>query len=181
MSQANVKEALLNTINNIKENPAGSNVVFRAETKWEEDVRCSVAIRDFAEFKIDEPPELGGQDSASNPVELVLGALGACQEIMYSAYASVMDIKLDSVEVDVRGYLDLKGLFGMDENVPPGFNRVSFDTRIVSEADDDALRELIDTVENHCPVLDIFTRAQTVKGTASVNGKQLVTLTKNAA
>jgi len=181
MSQAQVKDALLNTINNIKENPATSNVVFRAETKWEEDVRCSVNIRDFPAFTIDEPPELGGQDSASNPVELVLGALGACQEIMYSAYASVMDIKLDSVQVDVRGYLDLKGLFGMDEEIPAGFKRVSFDTKIVSDADETALMELINTVENHCPVLDILTRAQTVNGTASVNGKKLVSLTKNAA
>ncbi|MFK5948784.1 MAG: OsmC family protein [Methylococcales bacterium] len=179
MSQANVKEALLNTINGIKEDPASSMVVFRAETKWEEDVRCFVSIRDFPKFTIDEPPELGGQDSAMNPVEMVLGALGSCQEIIYSAYASVMDIELKSVEVDVRGYLDLQGLFGMDENIPAGFKRVSFETRIESDADEESLRKLIDTVENHCPVLDIFARAQVIKGTASVNGKQLVTLLRN--
>lgn len=181
MSQANVKEALLATINGLKENPGASSVVFRAETKWEEDTLCSVSIRDFPSFAIDEPPELGGKDSSYNPVELVLAALGTCQEIMYSAYASVMDIKLDSVEVDVRGYLDLKGLFGMEEGVPAGFKKISFDTRISSDADDEALKQLIDTVENHCPVLDILCRAQEISGTASVNGKQLATLSKKAA
>lgn len=181
MSQANVKEALLATINSLKENPGASSVVFRAETKWKEDTLCSASIRDFPSFAIDEPPELGGKDSSYNPVELVLAALGTCQEIMYSAYASVMDIKLDSVEVDVRGYLDLKGLFGMEEGVPAGFKKISFDTRISSDADDEALKQLIDTVENHCPVLDILCRAQEISGTASVNGKQLATLSKKAA
>ena len=34
MSQANVKEALLATIEGLKENPSASNVVFRAKTRW---------------------------------------------------------------------------------------------------------------------------------------------------
>lgn len=181
MTQANVKEALLTTINCMKEKPSMSSVVFRAQTKWEDDARCSVSIRDFPSFSVDEPPELGGKDSSSNPVELVLAALGTCQEIMYSAYASVMDIKLNSVEVDVRGYLDLKGLFGMEEGVPAGFKKISFDTRISCDADDEAMAKLIDTVESHCPVLDILCRAQDVRGTATVNGKLLSTLSEKAA
>lgn len=182
MSQANnMKATLLNTIQQIQENPATSNVVFRANTRWVEDVKCEINIREFPTIDIDEPPELGGKDSAVNPVELVLGALGTCQEIMYSAYASVMDIQLDSVQVDVRGYLDLKGLFGMDESVPAGFKRISFETRIESGADEQALAELIDKVENHCPVLDILARPQNVSGSTMVNGKKLVSLTKNAA
>jgi putative redox protein len=181
MSQANVKQALLATIEGLKENPSASNVVFRAETKWVEDVLCSASIRDFPAFSVDEPPELGGKDSAANPVELVLAALGTCQEIMYAAYASVMDIKLESVDVDVRGYLDLKGLFGMEEGVPAGFKRIAFDTRISSDAPEEALKQLIDTVENHCPVLDILCRAQEISGTATVNGTQLATLSKKAA
>lgn len=181
MSQANVKESLLSTINGLKENPAASSVVFRAKTRWVEDVLCSVSIRDFPEFSVDEPPELGGKDASYNPVELVLAALGTCQEIMYVAYASVMDIKLDSVEVDVCGYLDLKGLFGMEEGVPAGYNRITFEARIQSDAGDKAMIKLIDTVENHCPVLDILHRVQNVTGKASVNGKQLATLSKKAA
>lgn len=181
MSQANVKKALLTTIDNLKANPSTSSVVFRADTKWVSDTLCTASIRDFDGFAVDEPPELGGKDSAANPVELVLAALGTCQEIMYAAYASVMDIKLDSVKVEVRGYLDLKGLFGMDKTTPPGFKRISFDTNITSDASDDALVQLIDTVENHCPVLDILCRAQEISGTASVNGKQLATLSKKAA
>ena len=181
MSQASVKDALMKTISGLQENPGSSKVVFRASTEWVEDVRCSANVRDFAPMAVDEPPELGGQDSAPNPVELVLVALGTCQEIMYSAYASVMDIQLDSVKVVARGYLDLKGLFGLDESVPPGYNRISFEAEIESPADDETLRKLVETVESHCPVLDILARAQSVSGSAKIHGRELHKLETNAA
>ena len=69
----------------------------------------------------------------------------------------------------------------MDEGVPAGFKRIVFETRISSDASDEAMLQLIDTVESHCPVLDILSRAQEISGTASVNGKQLATLSKKAA
>ncbi|MDZ7754212.1 MAG: OsmC family protein [Gammaproteobacteria bacterium] len=181
MSQESVQAALVTTIDSIKQNPASSSVVFRAETQWVEDVRCSATVRNFAPMTIDEPPELGGQDAAVNPVELVLVALGTCQEIMYAAYASVMGIKLDAVKVNVRGYLDLKGLLGMDDSIPAGYKRIKFETEIQSPASDEELTKLIEMVESHCPVLDILSTAQQVTGTARANGKQLVTLDKNAA
>lgn len=173
MSQAEVKAALTKTIGNIQNNPQLANVVFKADTRLEQDVRCSAQVRDFPSMTVDEPPELGGQDAGPNPVELVLVALGTCQEIMYAAYASVMDIELESVEVKARGYLDLKGLFGMDPDVPAGYKNITFETTISSPADDDALRKLIQTVESHCPVMDILTREQKVTGKAIVNGREL--------
>ncbi len=173
MSQAALKESLTKTIENLKANPAAANVVFRADTKLEENVRCSAKIRDFPPMIIDEPPELGGKDSSYSPVEIVLVALGSCQEIMYSAYASVMDIELKKVEVDVKGYLDLHGLFGMGDNVPPGFKNIKFETRLESDASEAEIASLVETVENHCPVLDILITKQDVTGSVSLNGKSL--------
>jgi len=181
MSQADVKEAMMKAIGGIQENPNMSNVVFNAETEWEEDVRCSAKVRDFAPIIVDEPPDLGGQDAGANPVELVLVALGTCQEIMYSAYASVMGIQLDSVKVKLKGKLDLKGLFGMDESVPAGYKSINFVTEIESTADDESLRKLIETVESHCPVMDILQRPMAISGVAKVNGRELYSSKSDAA
>lgn len=181
MSQATVKQALLETIAGIHKDPRSAKVVFRAGSRLEEDVRCSAQIRDFPPLVIDEPPALGGRDAGANPVELVLAALGTCQEIMYAAYASVMDIPLDGVEITARGYLDLHGLLGLDADIPPGYQRVSFDVDIRSSAPDEDLRKLIDTVEAHCPVLDILTRSLPVQGKASVNGRPLAEQASKAA
>lgn len=171
MSQETVKAALLQSIAGIQGNPGAAKVVFRADTRLEEDVRCSARVREFAPIIVDEPPELGGRDAGANPVELLLVALGACQEIMYSAYASVMGIPLASVQVNLRGYLDLRGLFGMDSTVPPGYQKVVFDTVLESPADTAALQKLVQTVESHCPVLDTLVRAIEVSGNVTINGQ----------
>jgi len=180
MSQTDVKNAMMKIITGIQENPSSSKVFFRAATEWEEDVRCTAKVRNFPPMTIDEPPVLGGQDAGHNPVELVLVALGTCQEIMYSAYASVMGITLDSVKVNAKGNLDLKGMFGLDETVPAGFTDIQFETTLESAADDDALIKLVETAESNCPVLDMLTRQVPVNGTVTINGHDMSRLTKNA-
>ena len=180
MSQENLKAALGQTIENLKANPGASSVVFRADTRLEEDVRCSAVVRDFPSMTIDEPPELGGGDAGMNPVELLLVALGTCQEIMYSAYASVMDIPLGAVNVDVKGYLDLKGLFGMAE-VPSGYSEIRYETSIESVATSEQISQLIQVVESHCPVLDTLVRAIPISGNVTHNGAQINMAAKNSA
>lgn len=173
MSQEMLKAALVQTIEGLKANPEASKVIFRATTQLEEGVRCSANVRDFPTMIIDEPPELGGADAGMNPVELVLVALGTCQEIMYAAYASVMGIPLESVSVDIKGYIDLKGLFGLAEGVPAGYDELRYETNIVSTGSAEEISQLAQTVETHCPVLDTLIRAIPVNGTVTHNGAQL--------
>jgi len=171
-SQEAVKTALLKTIEGIKSGNAAPNVVFRAATRLEENVRCHAKVRKF-EMMVDEPPELAGGDTAMNPVELVLVALGTCQEIMYAAYASIMGVQLDELKVDVKGYLDLRGLFGIDETIPAGYKSIKTETHISSPSDEDSVRALVQAVESHCPVLDILAREQEISNTVHLNKQRL--------
>lgn len=181
MSQANVKEAMMKVITGIEQNPKSSKVFFRAATEWKGDVRCSAQVRHFPPMIIDEPPVLGGQDAGQNPVELVLVALGTCQEIMYSAYASVMGVPIDVVKVNVKGNLDLKGMLGLDKTVPAGFTDISFETTIESSADDESLLKLVEAAESNCPVLDMLARQVTVSGKVTINGLNSESLVKKNA
>lgn len=170
MSQAALKEALSKTVQGIQDNPVMSRVVFEAQTALVEGVRCTGNVRNFAPIVVDEPPELGGQDKGVNPVELLLVALGACQEIMYAAMASMMGIRLDEVKVNLKGSLDLKGLFGMDASIPPGYQKITYETILRSPAPEEELRKLIEAVESHCPVLDTLVRPVEVTGKVTING-----------
>ena len=170
MSQASLKEALSKTVAGIQQNPLMSRVVFEAETALVEGVRCTGKVRNFAPIIVDEPPELGGQDKGANPVELLLVALGSCQEIMYAAMASMMGIKLDECKVNLKGSLDLKGLFGMDPAIPPGYQKITYETILTSSAPEEELRKLIEAVESHCPVLDTLVRPVEVSGKVTING-----------
>jgi uncharacterized OsmC-like protein len=173
VSQETLKEALQHKIAAVQTDPANARLVFRAKTHLIEDVKCAASVRNFPTMLVDEPKDLGGGDEAMNPVELVLVALGTCQEIMYSAYASVMGIPLDELKIDVKGYLDLRGLFGLDGTVPVGYQKITYETTIRSPADAATIQKLIETAEGHCPLLDILRRPLDVSGTITLNGQRL--------
>ena len=170
MAAQPLKEALTDTIASIEKDPRKARTVFRASCDLEDGVRCSVKVRDFEPLIIDEPASLGGSDSGMNPVELVLAALGTCQQIVYAAYAAVMGLKLDNVSVEVKGRIDLRGLFGMGEDTPPGYEQIQFETTISSPEPEEKIQQLISLAESRCPVLDIITRPIPVTGKVLLNG-----------
>jgi uncharacterized OsmC-like protein len=133
-----------------------AEAVFTARSILTDGLKADVNIRNFS-LVSDEPASLGGTDLGPNPVELVLGALGACQEIVVKAYAAILGIPLESVAVEARGHLNLKGFFNQDENVRPGFHTVHFNTTVkTSETNPEKLAALQFFAENRCPVLDII-------------------------
>ena len=164
-----LEEAILGLIKSIQNNPEQAHAVFRANSKLEHGFLADVNVRNF-NFKSDEPIELGGTNQGPNPVEYVLGAFAACQEIVIKAYATVLGIQLNSVEVDVEGDLDLHGFLNLTE-ARPGFTSVRYNTKIeTTETDSVKLQQLEELSIKHCPVLDIVRNAVQVKG--AVNFKQ---------
>lgn len=137
------------------EYPGRAAAVFTAETRQIDGLHSEARVRQF-KLDIDEPPAHGGQDRGPNPVELILAALGACQEITYRLYADTLGIPIDSVSVSVSGRLDLRGFFAVDEGVRPGFKDVTATVRIDSSAPADEIERLRASVDRHCPVLDIL-------------------------
>lgn len=177
MAQEDIRKAVVNIIEAVNKNPSNGMFEYQVNTKWDGDVKCSANIRDFPAIVIDEPSPFGGSDLGPSPVEIVLAALGTCQEIMYSALASVMDIPLQECTVKLTGDLDLRGLLGMGENdnVPPGFTKITYNTQIKSSASQEDLTALVNAVENQCPVLDMLTRSVSVEGVAIANGQEIST------
>lgn len=163
----NLRTELLRTIDVLQQNPSRSVVNFQVSTALVEGVRVKAEARQFS-FAIDEPESLGGTDTAPNPVEYILAALGACQEIVYAAYAAVQGIELRSVKVDVKGPVDLKGLFGLEPGVAPGFREITYTTVIESPAERSVIEELVRTVEAHCPVLDTLVNPVKVTGNVRI-------------
>lgn len=146
-------------------------VTFAAETALVEGYRTAVKIREF-DLTVDEPPTIGGGDAGPSPVELVLAALGTCQEIVYATYARVLGIPLNGVTVRTEGRLDLRGFFGVAD-VAPGFRDVSFVVDVDSPASPEEIAQLITAVNAHCPVLDILRQPLPVDGAYRHNGHHL--------
>jgi uncharacterized OsmC-like protein len=114
----------------------------------------NVRVRDHS-FSVDEPAALGGTDTAANPAEYALAALGSCQVITYQFWAAKLGVPLDSITVTVDGDLDLHGFFGFAD-VRPGFTDVRVTVELDGPAGDERYQQLKQRVDEHCPVLDLF-------------------------
>lgn len=71
-------------------------------------LQMQCASRQF-QFLLDEPLSLGGKDSAMNPVEALLGTLGACKGIVAKSFARMHKINLNDIRIEVKGELDTDG------------------------------------------------------------------------
>jgi uncharacterized OsmC-like protein len=153
---------------NLAAAPEPPIATFAVTTALLNDYQTSVQIRDFS-LTVDEPEQIGGNNTGPTPVELVLAALGTCQEIVYATYARVLGIPLNGVEVSAEGRLDLRGFFGVAEE-PAGFKDVSYVVAIDSPASQEEIARLVAAVNAHCPVLDILQQPVSVSGTYRLNG-----------
>jgi uncharacterized OsmC-like protein len=118
-------------------------------------------------FKVDEPPALGGADAAANPVQYALASLGSCQAITYRFWAEQLGIPFDSLTVRLEGDLDIRGFFGFDDTVRPGFTAIRVDVRVSGPETAERYAELAAAVDAHCPVLDLFANSVPVTRTIS--------------
>ncbi|TIO67748.1 OsmC family protein [Mesorhizobium sp.] len=135
--------------------PEKAVATFSAHSRLGDGVDSSVSTRQFT-IKVGEPAGLGGTDTAPNPVEYILAALGSCQEITYRLYADALGIPVRSVSVKLEGEIDLRGLFNVDASIRPGFRNIFGTVTIDSTASEVESQRLKDTVDQHCPVLDIL-------------------------
>ncbi len=164
---AALRKAIITLTDAVAHNPQAANATFRAVTVSEsEGFTTSSRVRSF-DVPLDEPQDLGGNDTGPNPVEAVLAALGSCQAIVYRAYAAVLGLKIDRVEIEARGQLDLRGFLNLAP-VGAGFSGVTFVTRIESPEPAERLRELARVVSEHCPVLDTLQRPVPVTGEVEI-------------
>lgn len=158
-----LEKAILTLIKGIQESPKQAKATFRAKSKLEKGFLSETTIRNFS-VVTDEPHELGGTDKGPNPVEYVLSAFAACQEIVIKAYATVLGIDLKSVHVEVEGDLDLHGFLNLSE-VRAGYKSVTYKTTIeTNETDKNKLNTLEELSVKRCPVLDIIKNPVNVQG-----------------
>jgi uncharacterized OsmC-like protein len=88
----------------------------------------------------DEPELLAGGNTAANPVEYLLAALGSCLAVGYAASAAVRGIELRSLEIELTGTIDLRVFLGLADG-HAGYDRIQATARVDSDADDRELQD----------------------------------------
>lgn len=158
----NFKDLFTATQGALRTSPDQATATFSVASRQTQGLQSEARVRDFT-VKVDEPAALGGDDQAPNPVEYILAALATCQEITFRLYADTLGIPITGVSVKLDGRIDLRGLFGVDDSVRPGFKDIRGSVLIDSPASADDIARLKATVDRHCPVLDILRHATPVR------------------
>ena len=163
---------VMNVIAAIEEDPGYAKFQWRATNQWINGGLSRSRIKEFFAGNVedttrkeaftldaDEPAIAAGQNSAPNPMEYVLHALATCLTGTLVYHAAVRGISIEAVESSYTGDMDVRGLFGLSDDVRKGFNKVTVNMRVKSEANAEELRELA----LYSPVYEIVSRSLPVE------------------
>ncbi|MFW6031900.1 MAG: OsmC family protein [Phycisphaeraceae bacterium] len=162
-------DQLQETVGQFRQQPEFARFKFHANHRWLGAAHSQTKIDDFYGtcqthhhdrafiFDADEPPLLLGKDEGANPVEYVLTALAGCLTTALVFSAAAKGIRVDEVEAELHGDLDVRGFLGIDPNVRNGYQNIDVKFRIKSDAPREQLEQLIADARGASPVFDVLT------------------------
>jgi putative redox protein len=109
-------------------------------------------------FSADAPSAVGGEDSAPNPHELLLGALGACTSITMQMYAKRKGWDLQAVTVKVT------------EEKQEGANgaKINREIKVAGNLESDQI-ESLKTIAEKCPIHKLLSAGNNISTAISQN------------
>lgn len=113
-------------------------------------------------FITDSAPALAGHALGPTAPEMLLGALASCLVHTYLIQAVLMDIPIDSVEVEVHGAVPMGGVVGLPYDRPPQLEEVAYTANVVTTASAEVLEQMHQAVEATCPVLNTLRNPTTI-------------------
>ena len=104
----------------------------------------------------DEPPVLLGNNAGPNAVETVLAALASCLAVGFVYNAAAEGIRVDALDFELEGDLDLHAFLGLSDDVRPGYKNIRLVYWVESDAPREKIVELCEYVQKTSPVLDLI-------------------------
>lgn len=154
-------QTLQGLIDSITADAAQGQTHWHVHSKWQGGARSQATISrvDIGGETIDrpwvinadEPLELGGTNTQPNPQELLLSALNACMTVGYAALATLFGIEIESLEIESKGDIDLRGFLGIDATVKPGYDNLQTTVRIESNGTAEQIKQIHEMVLKTSP------------------------------
>lgn len=151
-----------------RENPAAIKTV-KCRTIAEGKLRHLNMIRNLPAHIVDEPPVLLGDDTAPNPSEAALAALGSCLAVGIHANAVARDITVRSLELELEADINITSVWGTGDVSPKpvGFDAVRVKVHLDADAPQAELDALIAHATTWSPVANTFSKPVALDVTAA--------------
>jgi len=168
-------DQLVGTVNAIKGTPSLAKFNFRSASRWGGGAKSTAHVKSFYgagqedssrtqafSMEGDEPPVLLGTNTAPNAVEALLSALAGCMTVAFIYPASAHGIRVESLEYEIDGDVDLQGFLQLSDKVRPGLQNIRVRAHVKADAPREKIQELLehatktsvvmDTIRNPVPV-----------------------------
>src|ERR1700689_1447901 len=113
-------------------------------------------------FDADHPEVFAAEDNSATPVEIVLAGLASCLTAGVAAVAQARKVQLRSVSATLEAGMDVRGIFGMDEDVRNGFDGIKVIYTIDADASPDDIKAIVAQSQKRSAVYDIITNPTNV-------------------
>uniref|UniRef100_B8HSC6 OsmC family protein n=1 Tax=Cyanothece sp. (strain PCC 7425 / ATCC 29141) TaxID=395961 RepID=B8HSC6_CYAP4 len=152
------------TVNAIQAQPELAKFKFRLHNTWISGGHNHAQVGNFhgcnqenshltaLTLEADEPPVLAGTDLGANPVEHLLNALAACLTSTMVYHAAIRGIKIEELESDLEGDIDLRGFLGLSKEVRKGYENIRVNFRVKTAAEN---LEKLKALSKLSPVFDV--------------------------
>jgi uncharacterized OsmC-like protein len=156
-------------IEKIKSQPDLAKSRLRAHNRWVGGTHCRTFIHDFygagqerthAEsftLEADEPALLLGRDQGPSATEAHLYALASCLNTSFMYHASAHRVRVEELELELEGDMDLQGVMGLSAQVRNGFQEIRVTFRVKADAPREKIEQLCELAQKRSPVFDITT------------------------
>jgi len=160
-------DQLVGTVDAIKGTPSLAKFNFRSVSRWGGGAKSTAYMKSFYgagqedssrtetfTMEGDEPPVLLGTNTAPNAVEALLSALAGCMTVAFIYPASAQGIRVDSLEYQIDGDVDLQGFLQLSDKVRPGLQNIRVRAKVKADAPREKIQALLDHAADTSVVMD---------------------------
>lgn len=169
-------ERVAGFIDMIRAEPGLARFRFRAHNRWVGGGENRSTVFDFdglgdthivrhkpLEFTNAEPPALLGNDESASALEFLLHALAGSITSTFVLRAAYLGVAIDSLFTEVEGEIDVRGMFGIEDAPPSGYERIRVLIDVAADCSEAMLDEIVEFARTHAPVCGALMHPITVQ------------------
>jgi uncharacterized OsmC-like protein len=119
---------------------------------------------------VDMPKEFGGGGTTPGPGFFVRTALGPCLSLGYLSWAAYLGVPVNQIRMEIDTEYDLRGEYGIDEEVTCGYTVVRVVVEVDSPAPHAEIERVVETAEAHSFMRAIFAEEHRVERELRITG-----------
>ena len=162
-------QALLDAREALKATPEAAKFTWRASCKWQNGTHSESKVQSFfglgqeqkhkkeTSLGADHPEIFASEDHAITPIEYVLVGLASCLTAGVAAVAQNRGIQLRSVESNLEGKMDIRGILGIDSDVRNGYDDIKVTFKIDADASKEDIEAIVAQSQKRSAVYDVIT------------------------